>query len=393
MPRLSRRAQRFQESAIRKLDAFMATRPGVRFHRVNIGQPDVPTPAAMLDAIHTWRPEVIAYGPSSGFSTTREAAAAYHRRWCPELEPRHVAITTGGSEALVFAFVAVCDPGDEVLVLEPFYTNYQSLSHITGIDVRAVQTHLADGFDIPADAVLDAACTGRTRAIVLTNPGNPTGAVYDRATVERVVRWAMDRGLYVIADEVYRRIWFDTPPASVLELDHAREHVIVIDSVSKTYSACGLRLGFFLCRSEAIMERVERFGQARLGPQPLAQVAAEAALALPESYYESLRLTYKHRMAAFVEALSAIPGVSTFRPAGAFYTMLELPVGDTEGFARFLARDFDLDGETVMVAPGGGFYTEAERGRHQVRVAAVLEEDRLRRVAEILAAALEAYPG
>lgn len=393
MPSLSNRAAVLQESAIRKLDQSVARQSGVRFHRLNIGQPDVPTPAPLMRAAASFQPEVLAYGPASGVPALREAAAGYHSGWSAGLGAQHVAVTTGGSEALLFAFTAICDPGDEILVLEPYYTNYNGFGTVAGAVIRPIRTHLADRFGIPADAVLDQAVTERTRAIVFSNPANPTGAVYGRAEVERLVAWAARHDLFVIADEVYRRIWFESPPASALELAGHQDRVVVIDSMSKTYSACGLRLGFLISRNTVLMEKVERLGQARLGPQPLAQHVALAGLQLEESYYEEIRGIYRERVAAMVDALQGIDGVQAPRPAGAFYTMVELPVADTESFARFLVEDFRAEGESVVVAPGGGFYADPAAGARQIRLAAVTEVGALRRAVEILGQALAVYPG
>ena len=384
-----------QESAIRKLDLSVARQTGVRFHRLNIGQPDVahPGPADGRDC-GVSSPRSLAYGPASGLpdlpslagrrSTMRAGVQGYGRR------------TRGGhhrgqSEALLFAFTAVCDPGDEILVLEPYYTNYNGFATVAGAVIRPIRTHLSDGFAIPSDEVLDAAVTPRTRAIVFSNPANPTGAVYGKADLERLAAWAARHDLFVIADEVYRRIWFESPPASALELPEHRERVIVVDSFSKTYSACGLRLGFLISHNAAFMEKVERLGQARLGPQPLAQSVGMAALELDEAYYEEIRGTYRERVAALVSALAEVPGVEAPRPAGAFYTMVELPVADTERFARFLVEDFRSGGESVVVAPGGGFYADSAVGARQIRLAAVVEVPVLRRAVEILGEALTAY--
>jgi aspartate aminotransferase len=393
MPRLSARARVLQESAIRKLDLTVARQTDVTFHRLNIGQPDVPTPPPMLEAIARFQPTVISYGPASGLPRLREAAAGYHARWSPGLDWEHVAVTTGGSEALLFAFTAICDPGDEIIVFEPYYTNYNGFATVAGASICPIRTSIEDGFAIPPDDVLDSYVTDRTRAIVFSNPGNPTGAIYSRAELERLVAWAVRNDLFVIADEVYRRIWFTEPPASALEIESAREHVVVIDSMSKTFSACGLRLGFLLSRNAVLMEKVERLGQARLGPQPLAQHAALAALAMPERYYDEVRATYKARVDALATALAGIPGVMAPRPAGAFYAMVRLPVDSAESFARWLVTDFRLDGESVVVAPGPGFYADPSQGTREIRLAAVLDADRIARAGVILKAALDAYPG
>ena len=391
MPSLSQRASVLQESAIRKLDLTVMQQTDVRFHRLNIGQPDVPTPKPLLDAIQQWRPDVIAYGPASGLPPCREAAAAYHSRWSPGLGWEHVAVTTGGSEALLFAFTAICDPGDEILVPEPYYTNYNGFATVAGASIKPIRTRLEDGFALPSAEVLDSFVTPRTRAVVFSNPGNPTGAVYGRDELKRLLDWAAERDLFVIADEVYRRIWFREPPTSALEFTEHRDRVLCVDSLSKTYSACGLRLGFLISRNATLMEKVERLGQARLGPQPLAQAVGLAALSLPEAYYEEIRETYKRRVHALVEGLAGVPGVSTHAPEGAFYCMLDLPVDDADRFARFLVTDFRSHGESVVVAPGGGFYADPSSGRTQIRLAAVEDEAGIARACEILAEALAAY--
>lgn len=393
MPVLSDRVADLQESAIRKLDLTVAQQKDVHFYRLNIGQPDVRTPQPILDAIASFQPLVIAYGPASGLPACREAAAAYHRRWSPDLVAQDVAVTVGGSEALLFAMTAICDPGDEVLVPEPYYTNYNGFATVAGANVRPIATTIDNNFALPSDEQLDAMVNANTRAIVFSNPGNPTGAVYSHAEIQRIVHWAMRRDLFVIADEVYRRIWFAEPPTSALEFPEAAQHVVVIDSLSKTYSSCGLRLGFLISRNATLMEKIERLGQARLGPQPLAQHAGMAALRLDEEYYERIREIYRRRVMVMMDALSQIPGVSAPTPEGAFYAMLELPIDDAEAFARFLVTDFRSNGESVVVAPGPGFYADRERGRRQVRLAAVLNEDAIRRAVTIIGEGLAAYPG
>ncbi len=396
MGSLSRRARSLPESAIRKLDAVVASRADVHFHRLNIGQPDISTPGPVLEALASYGAPVLAYGPSSGLPACREAAAAYHARWDPDLRGRHVAVTAGGSEALLFAFVACCDPGDELLVPEPYYTNYNGFASVAGARIRPIPTRLVDGFALPSDDALDARVTPRTRGVVFSNPGNPTGAVYPRAELVRLLDWAQRRGLWVIADEVYRRIYFGERPTSVLELG-ARSNVICIDSLSKTFSACGLRLGFFISRNEALMEKVERLGQARLGPQPLAQHAALAALSMPETYYDEIRETYRGRVDALVGGLGALSGVQPHRPEGAFYLMINLPVDDAERFARYLVTDFAHEGESLVVAPGPGFYAAEPggppKGHRQIRLAAVRDAEVLARAMTLLGHALEQYPG
>lgn len=392
---LSRRAASIQASAIRMLDAVVLATPGVRFHRLNIGQPDVPTPKAVLEALATDTGPVLAYGPASGLPSCREAAAEYHSRVSPGIERQHVVVTQGGSEALLFSMLATCDQGDEILVPEPYYTNYNGFATVAGTRIVPVRTRLDDGFAIPPDAELDKLVTERTRMFLLSNPANPTGAVYSREVLERLARWARERGLWLVVDEVYRSIWLDEPPPTALELKDHEDHVIVVDSTSKTFSACGLRIGFLVSRNTELMERVDRLGQARLGPQPRAQMAAVAALSLPSSWYEEVRAIYRGRIDAILEALGEIPDVSFHRPEGAFYTMARLPVQDSVAFARWLVERFRYDGEsgpeTVVVAPGSGFYADPRNGRDEVRLAAVLEEERLRYAVRVLGEGLAAY--
>ena len=393
--RLSQRAQIIQESAIRKLDGAVARAPEVHFHKLNIGQPDVPTPPSVMEALAQSDSPVLAYVPSSGLMACREAAAAFHARTSPGVGPEHCVVTQGGSEALLFAFTALCDPGDEILVPEPYYTNYNGFATVAAAKVVPIRTRLEEGFRIPPNEELDKHVTDRTRIFLFANPGNPTGAVYDEADLRRVAEWARSRGLWVVADEVYRHIWFTRSPLSALQLTGHEDHVIVVDSTSKTFSACGLRIGFLLSRNLELMERVERLGQARLGPQPRAQKAAIAALNLPPAFYDELRVTYRARVDAMMTSLAALPGVSFHRPEGAFYTMAKLPVPDTEAFARFLVTEFRDHStgrpESLVVAPGPGFYANPADGRDVIRLAAVKNPAEVRRGVEILGAALAAF--
>lgn len=394
---LSERALSLQQSAIRKLDIEVAKHPSVHFHKLNIGQPDVATPQPILDALAANKEgPVVAYGPASGTRECREAAAAFHARTSAGLTSDHAIVTQGGSEAILFSLMALCDPGDDVIVPEPYYTNYNGFATAAGARVTPIRTTLDDGFALPSDAALDAVVTPRTRALLFSNPGNPTGAVYDEASIRRVAQWAARRGLWLIADEVYRSIFFTArPPFSALQLDEHRDRVIVIDSTSKTFSSCGLRIGFLISRNLELMEKIERFGQARLGPQPRAQKAAVAALTLPTSYVDSVRATYKTRVDAMIDALARLPDVKMHRPAGAFYTMARLPVADCEAFAKFMVTDFrDTSSgkpETVVVAPGPGFYADPKHGRDEVRLAAVRDETVLTRAIEVLGRGLAEY--
>ena len=393
--KLSTRAQNLQESAIRKLDGIIQTIQGVDFYRLNIGQPDIHTPPPMMNAITNFETNVLSYGPASGTPACRAAFAKYHSRWQPTLTAEHVAVTTGGSEALLFAFTAICDPGDEILAPTPFYTNYNGFATVAGATIKPIATSIETNFALPSDAELDALKTERTRAFVFSNPSNPTGAIYSRSEVERIARWCHRNGLFLVSDEVYRRIWFDKPPASALEINDVAEAIVVIDSLSKTWSACGLRLGALISRNLELMEKVERLDQARLGPQPLAQHVGIAALEMPDDYYEEVRLTWKGRVDVLAAALGQIDGVQFNKPTGAFYSMVELPVDSTENFARFLITDFrsERNGklESLVVAPGSGFYVDGVRGQNQIRLAAVLEPTKIQRSVGILQEALVAY--
>jgi len=387
---LSQRAQTLQESAIRKLDSAVRSYHDVHFYRLNIGQPDIETHPAIRAAIQNWDTKVIAYGPASGTPACRSAFAQYHSRWQPKLTSQHVAVTTGGSEALLFAFTAICDPGDEIMVPAPYYTNYNGFATVAGATVCPIRTHLDRGFALPSNDELDAIKTEKTKAFVFSNPANPTGAVYNLAEIKRIAQWCHKNQIFFISDEVYRRIWFENPPASALALEEEKEAVVVIDSLSKTWSACGLRLGALISRNEQLMEKVERLGQARLGAQPLSQAAGIAALTLEEDYYESIRLQWKTRVDTLFNALEQIPGISHNKPQGAFYTMVQLPVL-AEDFAQFLIHDFRDNNQSLVVAPGGGFYENPTHGQHQIRLAAVLEPEKIRRSVEILGLALDKF--
>jgi aspartate aminotransferase len=408
---LSQRALTLQESAIRKLDVIVRQQVDTHFFRLNIGQPDIATPKPMLDAIAQFQPTTIAYGPASGIMPCREAFANYHSRWQPDLQAKHIAVTTGGSEALLFAFTAICDPGDEILVPTPFYTNYNGFATVAGASIRPIPTSIDSNFALPSNAELDAIKTEKTKAFVFSNPGNPTGAIYSLAEIQRIAKWCHSNGIFLIADEVYRRIWFEEAPASALQLNESAEAIIVIDSLSKTWSACGLRLGALISRNEKLMEKIERLGQARLGAQPLAQWVGIAALTMPEEYYEEVRQTWKTRVDTMYNALNKIPGIKHNKPKGAFYTMVELPIEDSEDFARYLVTDFRSSRtilypediiehrseyqvemqESLVVAPGGGFYSDSKRGKSQIRLAAVLTEDKIERAIAILGEAVEQY--
>ncbi|HEX9638468.1 MAG TPA: pyridoxal phosphate-dependent aminotransferase [Acidobacteriota bacterium] len=393
--KLSRRADSIQESPIRKLAplAREARRRGVRMFDLNIGQPDVPTPPEFLRAVSSFEGPVLAYGPSDGLPELRRAMCEYFARYKIELEPGEILITNGGSEAILFALSAVADAGDEILIPEPFYTNYNGYAALANLRVVPVRTRAEDGFHLPPDAQLEAAISPRTRAVLICSPNNPTGTVLGWEELERLAAFAQRHDLFVIADEVYKEFTYDDRKhRSMLELAPVRERVIVVDSISKRFSACGARVGALVTRNRALMAAFLKFGQARLCPPTLEQLGAVAAYQLDESYFDAVREEYQGRRDEMFEALTRDPGIVLQKPRGAFYMMVKMKgVRDSDDFARWLLTDHQVDGETVLVAPAGGFYATAGAGRDEVRMAYVLEAAKLKRAMEVFLAGLEHY--
>jgi len=405
--RLSNRGQSAPASPIRRLAPFAeaAVNRGVRVHHINIGQPDIPTPRGMIEAYRAYDERVLAYAPSDGFLAYRRKLAAYYTPLVDAgggsasggrpIEASDIVVTVGGSEALLFAIAAVCDPGDDILVAEPFYTNYAGFSHLCAVGVRAVTTYASEGFRIDP-ARIEAAIGPRTRALVLPTPGNPTGVVLSAAELETLARICVERGLFFISDEVYRDFVYDqgddAVAPSVLAVPDFEQHAVVVDSVSKRYSACGARVGALVTKNAALRAAALRFGQARLSPATVDQWAAMAALDTPRAYMRGVVREYRGRRDTLVRELGTI-GVHVACPQGAFYLVAPLPVLDADDFCRYLLEEFSLDGETVMLAPASGFYATPGLGRNEARIAYVLEQDTLRRCVHLLGAALEAYPG
>ena len=399
-PKLSRRGDTAPASPIRKLAPFAqaARERGVVVHHLNIGQPDLATPRVMIDAYRNYDEKVLAYAPSDGYLDYRQKLASYYTDLALEcggqpIGPEHIVVTVGGSEALLFAMAAVADPGDDVVVCEPFYTNYAGFAHLLGLSVRPVTTYAADGFRVDP-AKVEAALGPRTRALIVCSPGNPTGVVLSRAELAELGQICSRRGIFLISDEVYREFVYDHPECtrapSLLGFRDLDEHGIVIDSVSKRYSACGARIGCLVTRNPAVRSAALRFGQARLSPATVDQYAAMAALATPPEYFQAVVAEYTTRRDTLVRALRAID-VHCTTPQGAFYLVTKIPVTDADDFCEFLLRDFALDGETVMLAPASGFYATPGLGKDEVRIAYVLEAPKLERCARILGAAFKAY--
>jgi aspartate aminotransferase len=383
-------------SPIRKLVplAEAAKARGVKVYHLNIGQPDIPTPREMLDAYREHDLTVLAYGHSGGLWEYRENLARYYRRLGIDVAKEHVLVTTAGSEAIIFALMAVADPGDDVMVPEPFYTNYNGFAVETSLRLVPVPCRPEEGYALPPLAEIRARITPRTRAVLLSNPSNPTGHVATREELDGLRDLALEHDLFLLSDEAYREfVYDDAEHVSVHHLEGLAERGILLDSVSKRYSACGARVGCLVTRNEEVLETVLRFGQARLCPPTLEQIAANAALRTPQSYLDEVREEYRRRRDAVFAALEGMPGVFAIRPKGAFYAMVRLPVADADAFCSWLLSDFSDRGETVMLAPGDGFYATPGRGRQEVRLAFILNVDALRRAMDLLALALEAYPG
>jgi aspartate aminotransferase len=392
----SARAREALPSPIRKLSplAERAKAEGVHVYHLNIGQPDILTPPALMQGIREYAGEILPYAPSQGLPETVDAWREYYANHGIQLERNQLLVTTGGSEALLFAMMAVGDPGDEIIVFEPTYANYFGFARMTNIDIVPVTLGPEDGYHLPSAPEIEQRITPRTRALLYTSPGNPTGTVYSYSEIERLAATAERHGLFLIADETYREIVFEGDRSmSALKLQHAAEHTIVVDSVSKRFSATGARIGCITSRNAGVMDGVLRFAQARLSAPTVEQVAMVPLLKDSRSITDPLAETYRHRRDVVYEALARITGVRVSRPEGAFYILAVLPIDDGERFASWLLSDFRLDGQTVMVSPGDGFYVTPGLGRQEIRFAFVLEERSLERAMTILGKALEVYPG
>ncbi len=393
---LSRKAHAIQASPIRKLVPFAdaAKKRGVKVYHLNIGQPDIESPEEALAAVRNNKLKVVEYAKSGGVDSLREGLARYYQGIGIEVQAADINITNGGSEALQIALSVTCDPEDEVIVFEPFYTNYNSFAVQNDVKLVPITTHIGDGFALPPMREVEKRITSRTRGVVICNPGNPTGCLYTKESLLELGEIAKKYGLYVYADEVYREFCYtDAPHFSCMHIPGLEQNVILIDSVSKRYSLCGARIGFVVSRNREVMEAVMRYAQARLCSPAYGQIAAEGALSAPASYFKAVRDEYIHRRDVLIDGLQKIPGVVAPRPMGAFYAAVELPVDDTEVFARWLLEDFSYNGATVMVAPMAGFYATPGLGRNQIRLAYVLKEEDLRAALVCLAKALEVYPG
>ena len=396
MPHISEKAQIVPASPIRKLVPYSeaAKKAGKTVYHLNIGQPDIQTPEAALQAIHNFDDKVLEYSHSAGIESYRVKLSASYKAQGIPVETEDILITTGGSEALIFAMLCTCNPGDEVIIPEPFYANYNSFAVTAGVKVVPVTAKIEDGFALPAMEEIEAKITPRTKGIVICNPGNPTGYLYSKAELEALAAIVKKHDLFLYADEVYREFCYDgAQPHSVLNLPGLEAHVLMIDSVSKRYSMCGARIGALISKNKEVMAAALKFGQARLSPPTIDQVAAEAALSTPQSYFDEVVSEYVARRNIMVDGLNSIPGVFCPKPKGAFYCVARFPVDDAEKFCQWLLESFSFEGQTVMMAPANGFYSTTGAGKNEARIAYVLNQDALRNAVECLRVALDQYPG
>lgn len=383
-------------SPIRKLVpyAVAAKASGRYVYHLNIGQPDIESPKEALNAVRNLDRRLIEYSESDGFASYRKGLADYYTSVGIPVSESDVMVTTGGSEALTFGFMTAMDPGDEVIIPEPFYANYNGFATMGGINVVPITARIEDGFALPPVTEFEKCITSKTKAILICNPGNPTGTLYSRHDLEQLAELCERHDLYLFADEVYREFCYDgATPFSCMNLKGAEQHVVMVDSVSKRYSMCGARIGALVTRNREFMATAMKFAQARLSPPTLGQVAGEAALQTPRSYFDAVTAEYVQRRNLLVDGLNAIPGVLCPKPAGAFYAMARLPIDNADRFCQWLLEEFELDNATVMLAPGSGFYSTAGAGQDEVRLAYVLNADDLRKAVVIVREALQVYPG
>ncbi len=396
MPEISVRGLEMPQSPIRKLAplAAQAKQHGIKVYHLNIGQPDLPTPQCGLDALKHIDRKVLEYSPSQGYLSYRKKLVDYYAKFNINVTPDEIIITSGGSEAVLFAFMSCLNPGDEIIVPEPAYANYMAFAISAGAKIRTIATTIDEGFSLPKVEKFEELINDKTRAIMICNPNNPTGYLYTRREMNQIRDLVKKYDLYLFSDEVYREyIYTGSPYISAMHLKGIEDNVILIDSVSKRYSECGIRVGALITHNSEVRKAVMKFCQARLSPPLIGQIIAEASLDAPEEYYRNVYDEYVERRKCLIDGLNRIPGVYSPIPMGAFYTVAQLPVDDSEKFCRWCLEEFNYEGETVMMAPASGFYTTPGAGCNQVRLAYVLKKEDLRRALVILGKALEAYPG
>lgn len=384
------------ESPIRKLAplAADAKKRGIKVYHLNIGQPDLPTPQVAIDAIKHVDRKILEYSPSQGYRSYREKLVGYYRKYGISVTADDIIVTCGGSEAVLFAFMSCLNPGDEIIVPEPAYANYMAFAISAGAKIRTITTTIEEGFCLPKVEKFEELINPKTRAILICNPNNPTGYLYTRREMNQIRDMVKKHDLYLFSDEVYREyIYTGSPYISACHLEGIEQNVVLIDSVSKRYSECGIRIGALITKNKEVRKAVMKFCQARLSPPLIGQIAAEASLDAPEEYSRDVYDEYVERRKCLIDGLNRIPGVYSPIPMGAFYTVAKLPVDDSEKFCRWCLEEFSYENETVMMAPASGFYTTPGAGRNQVRIAYVLNKEDLRKALIVLRNALEQYPG
>ena len=384
------------ESPIRKLAPLAADekKRGIKVYHLNIGQPDLPTPQVAIDAIKHVDRKILEYSPSQGYRSYREKLVGYYRKYGISVTADDIIVTCGGSEAVLFAFMSCLNPGDEIIVPEPAYANYMAFAISAGAKIRTITTTIEEGFCLPKVEKFEELINPKTRAILICNPNNPTGYLYTRREMNQIRDMVKKHDLYLFSDEVYREyIYTGSPYISACHLEGIEQNVVLIDSVSKRYSECGIRIGALITKNKEVRKAVMKFCQARLSPPLIGQIAAEASLDAPEEYSRDVYDEYVERRKCLIDGLNRIPGVYSPIPMGAFYTVAKLPVDDSEKFCRWCLEEFSYENETVMMAPASGFYTTPGAGRNQVRIAYVLNKEDLRKALIVLRKALEQYPG
>ncbi|HPD65020.1 MAG TPA: pyridoxal phosphate-dependent aminotransferase [Bacteroidia bacterium] len=396
MPDLSKKAIEMPASPIRKLVPFSeaAQKRGIKIYHLNIGQPDIETPEEYWTAVRNFSNKVLEYSHSAGNESYRRKLAEYYKSYQINVEYSDILITTGGSEAVLFGFYACMNPGDEVIIPEPFYTNYNAFAIMAGVKIRPITAYIENGFALPPISEFEKLITPKTKAILICNPNNPTGYLYSKEELEQLRELALKYDLFLFADEVYREMVYDGQNhTSILTLPGLEKHAVVFDSISKRYSACGARVGAIVSKNRELMVSVLKFGQARLCPPTLDQAGAEASIDVPPAYFENIIEEYSSRRNLMVEALNKMEGVICPKPGGAFYAIVRLPVDDSEKFCQWMLESFNYQGQTVMMAPAPGFYATPGCGKNEVRIAYVLKKENLEKAMICLEQALLQYPG
>ncbi len=396
MPVISHRGAMMSPSPIRKLVPYaeVAKKNGTKVYHLNIGQPDIETPKAIMDAVRHVDMKVLEYSHSAGFESYRKKLVTYYQRNNIEVNHNQIIVTTGGSEAILFAIMSCLDPGDEIIIPEPFYANYNGFGTSAGVKIVPIPSHIENGFALPPIDAFEKAVTTRTKAIMICNPNNPTGYLYSADELNVLKEICLKHDLFLFSDEAYREFCYDGKKhISALSLDGLEDHAILMDTISKRYSACGGRIGAFVTRNQQVLDAAMKFAQARLSPPSFAQILGEAAVDLPADYFDEVHAEYTSRRDVLVKRLQAMPGVTCPLPGGAFYAMAKLPVEDSEKFCQWLLESFSHNGATVMMAPAAGFYATPGKGRNEVRLAYVLNKDDINAAMDCLEAALKEYKG